>query len=325
MVIPLFNAADRAAIATAANKRLIYLDSNIWISLAEDEGSQTVARQCQQAVQTGKVLFPTSNPAVSEVFEQPNRGQRLKVAELMDELGKGLCFFQTDVIHALEAGRAGDSLLNRAITPVGRDKTLSWVGEYLGPEILEFDSEWDQIDAENFTRQVAQSEGYRSVRWLAEHLPVDNMRKGHNQFKKHYVKGMSAEIVKDLVPIQLLDKNKRRKQVLFDLRHRAVIKASLPAANLDEHQVKAIMTAMPSVDLSCQILADWLLDSTTPMEEQDFHDFEHAIVGAVYADVFVTSETYLFDLLTARCTVPKERNCCVVRGVQALADVLQSI
>jgi len=54
MIVPLFNAEDRAAIATVAeNKRLIYLDSNIWIGLTEKENfpkrsrTMSASRSCR--------------------------------------------------------------------------------------------------------------------------------------------------------------------------------------------------------------------------------------------------------------------------------------
>jgi hypothetical protein len=78
------------------------------------------------------------------------------------------------------------------------------------------------------------------------------------------------------------------------------------------------------LDLSCQIFAEWLLNPV-PIEEQDFHDFEHAVVGAVYADSFVTSDGYLFDLLKNRCSIPNEPSCCVIRGIGGLVDLLKSI
>ena len=351
MVIPLLNAEDRVAIATAANKRLVYLDSNIWIGLAEDENSQNVVGQCRRAVHTGKILFPVSNPAVSEVFDQPNPTQRSQVATLMDELSQGICYLPTDTIYTLEADLAFGILLGQVVTAVDREQTLSWVGEYLGPQSLEFDSEFNQTDAERITRQIAQLPEYRSVQWLAKHLPVDEMRGHHAGFKKRYVEQMSAQIVRDTARVQLLDKNKRRQQILLDLRTCwAITKVVSPriTSNLlnvvgpeklqdtfaaigqkagedGEDRLMQMMMKMPSLDLSCQIFAEWLLNPTVPIEEQDFQDFEHAVVGGVYSDFFVTSDGYLFDLLTTRCTVPNGNGCRIIRGIQGLADILQSI
>jgi predicted nucleic acid-binding protein len=61
------------------------------------------------------------------------------------------------------------------------------------------------------------------------------------------------------------------------------------------------------------------------VKEQDFHDDEHAIVPAVYADVFVTGDRHLLDLLTRRCDIPAARGCKIVRGVQGLREVLRSL
>jgi hypothetical protein len=355
MVIPLFHAEDRVEVAAAARKRLVYLDSNIWIGLIEDEKFPDIAEQCRQAVHSGKVLFPVSNPTVTEVLDQPKPAHQMPVAKLMDELSHGICYFPSDTIYALEADLALGILLGQDVTAVDREQALSCVGEYLGPQSLEFDSEFmshhNQTDAEEITRQIAQSPEYRSVQWLAEHLPIDEMRSRHAEFKKRYVEQMSAQIARDATRVQLLDKNKRRRQILLDVRTCwAIEKVVSPkiASNLlnvvgtekiqetiaaigqkagegGEDRLMQMMMEMPSLNLSCQIFAEWLLNPTVPVEEQDFQDFEHAVVGGVYSDFFVTSDGYLFDLLTARCTVPKERGCSVIRGIEGLVDLLKSI
>jgi hypothetical protein len=269
----------------------------------------------------------------------------------MDELSQGICYLPTDTIYNLEADLALNILLGQAATAVEREKTLSWVGEYLGTQSLEFDSEANQADAEKITRQIAQSPEYRSVQWLAKSLPVDEMRGRHTVLKKRYVEQMSAQIARDTARVQLLNKNKRKQQILLDVRtcwaitkvvspritsnlihvvgieklRETIAAISQKAGEGGEDRLMQMMIKMPSLDLSCQIFAEWLLNPTVPVEEQDFQDFEHAVVGGAYSDFFVTSDGYLFDLLTARCTVPNERNCSVVRGIQALADLLLSI
>jgi hypothetical protein len=269
----------------------------------------------------------------------------------MDELSQGVCYLPTNTIYTLEADLALGILLGQVEATVDRGQTLSWVGEYLGPQSLEFDSEFSQADAEKITRQFAQSPEYRSVQLLAKHLPLDKMRSRHAEFKKRYVEQVSSQLARDTARVQLLDKNKRRQQVLLDVRTCwAIAKVVSPriTSNLlnvvgpekmqgtisailqrvgegDEDRLMKMMMKMPSLDLSCQIFAEWLLNPTVPTEEQDFEDFEHAVVGAVYSDFFVTSDGYLFDLLATRCTVPSRDGCRIIRGIQGLAEVLQSI
>jgi hypothetical protein len=209
----------------------------------------------------------------------------------------------------------------------------------------------NQTDAEKITRKIAQSPAYRSVQWLAKHLPVGEMRDRHAGFKNRYVEQMSAQIERDTGRVQLLHKNKRKQQILLDLRTCwAITKVVSPrinnnllnavgAENLKEtiatinqnageggkDRLMQMMMEMPSLDLSCQIFAEWLLNPTVPIEGQDFQDFEHAVVGGVYSDFFVTSDVYLFDLLSTRCTIPNGRGSRVIRGIQGLSDILKTI
>ena len=59
--------------------------------------------------------------------------------------------------------------------------------------------------------------------------------------------------------------------------------------------------------------------------KQDFFDVEHAVVGGAYADIFVTSDGNLFDLLTRRCSISSDRGCRVMRGVKGLEEALIQI
>jgi hypothetical protein len=92
-----------------------------------------------------------------------------------------------------------------------------------------------------------------------------------------------------------------------------------------EERLEQMMRVMPSQDLFCHIMAERSGNYTPKVKEQDFHDVEHAIVPAVYADVFVTGDRHLLDLLTRRCDIPAARGCQIVQGVQGLREVLRSL
>jgi hypothetical protein len=85
------------------------------------------------------------------------------------------------------------------------------------------------------------------------------------------------------------------------------------------------MRAIPCLDLQCHIMAERTSNHTRRVRGQDYYDVEHAIVGAAYADVFVTSDRHLYDLLTRRCKVPIARGCQVLLGVGGLRTVLNYV
>ena len=92
-----------------------------------------------------------------------------------------------------------------------------------------------------------------------------------------------------------------------------------------EKRLAQIMKVMPSLDIQCHLMAERVSNHSRKPRKQDFFDVEHAIVGGAYADVFVTSDGNLFDLLTRRCRVSSDRGCRVARGVKGLEEALEQI
>ncbi len=337
---------DDAVVIACARKRLVYLDSNIWIDIAERQ--QDVAELCRRAVCTGQATFPVSYWAVAEVIEQPNLTQRSHIAALMDELSEGISFRDRDDIWAMEAEAVLEVLLGRTGTPIGREKVLCPIVERLGRIEIEFPPGWNQSDAQEFIELVARRPELRSVRWLVDHLDIEKMQANHAQSKRKYVDKMSEAISRSAAYFGNVSKQLRRKRLLLEERvglfkrviipcqSRELLRAfgpNMDALNVffkqvgegSEERLEQGMRAMPSQDLFCHIMAEQTSNYARKVKEQDFHDVEHAIVPAVYGDLFVTGDCYLLDLLTRRCDIPAARGCQIVRGVQGLREVLKSL
>jgi hypothetical protein len=346
--LPVFTNEDRKLIDFAANRRLIYLDFNVWINIAEK--LKHVAAECRRAVSLGKVLFPVSNATVSEVIEQLNSAQRARLATLMDDLCRGICFKPSDDIYKAEATSAFAVILGQPVIKVSRERTLTWIVECFGQMAISFPSSWSEASAKQFNRQLSNLPELRSVKWLADHLPVEEMRAKHDRSKKDYVERMRVTMEKCASEHQHLAKDIRRKKLLLEERDWALNKFVSPqitknlleivgpektlstieaisreAGEGSEQRLEQVMAVMPSLDLYCRIMAERGINPNRKPKGQDFHDAEHAIVGSVYADAFVTADGYLFDLLTHRCSIPVERGCNVVRGVVGLEEVLKEL
>jgi hypothetical protein len=346
--IAVFGNQDRSAISAAADKLLIYLDSNVWIDITER--FPEVAKQCRRLVQKDKVVFPVSFSAIDEVFQQPTVAKRLCVAALMDDLSKGICFRPSKTIHEMEANLALPIMLGNATASFKREKILTWIVEFAGTMVLKFPPSWNQVDAEKFHGLIVGRPELRSVKWFVEHLDGNQMRIENAERMKRYVEGITASIKESNCRFKHLAKDVRRKQFLLEERisvvnnlispklSRNLLKIVGPEKLLDtiatiskqvgeggKKRLDQIMKVMPSLDLNCHILAERACNSARKVREQDFYDVEHAIVGGTYADFFVTSDGNLFDLLTNRCSISADQNCRVVRGVKGLEEVLGEI
>jgi hypothetical protein len=345
ITIPVFNKRDRSAIVAIANKPLVYLDSNVWIDITEK--IPEVAKRCRQLVHANKILFPVSLPTVDEVFQQPTKEKRLRVAELMDNLSRGICFRDSKMIHNLEASLALHVILGTSAAAIKREQILTWIVEFAGRMMLKFPPTWKQQDADKFHNLILNRDELRSVNYLVKHLQGNQMRIENAERMKRYVDGMTASIAKSNSDFQHLAKDVRRKQLLLEERISVVKKLISPkmsetllkivgpeklletiaaiskqAGEGGHTRLEQTMKVMPSLDLYCHILAERACNSARKVREQDFYDVEHAIVGGAYADFFVTSDGNLFDFLTNRCRISAEKNCCVRKGVEGLTQIL---
>jgi hypothetical protein len=343
-----FNDEDRSAIRLAACKPLVYLDSCIWIDIAER--LEPLSQRCRSLVRAGEVLFPVSFPAVQEVLEQPTAQRRSRVAALMDELSKGICFRPSDTVHQLEAKLALPVISGATQIGFKREEILTWIVEFAAKMELQFSPRWNQADAGKFTRLIAARPELRSVKWIVDHSPPGQMCLENAQRMERFVQGMKDAMAKSISHHQHLAKDVRWKQLLLEERI-AVVKnrispqmtenllnalgpekllAAIAAISKQvgeggEHRLAQVMKAMPSLDIQCHLMAERVSNHSRKPRKQDFFDVEHAIVGGAYADIFVTSDGNLFDLLTRRCRVSSDRGCRVVRGANGLEEALTQI
>ncbi len=345
---PIFSDQDRSAIRAAANKPLVYLDSCVWIDVAER--FEDLSLHCRSLVHTGKVLFPVSFSTVTEVIEQPTAVKRSRVAALMDDLSKGLCFRTSKTIHEMEANLALPVILGASEIAFKREEILTWIAEFAARMTLRFPPSWNRAKADKFTRLLADRPELRSVKWLVDHSPPGQMGRENAERMERYVQEMTAMMARSLSHYQHLSKDARWKQLLLEERTSVVKRLISPTMSenllnvvgqeklLDtiaaiakqlgeggQHRLDQIMKAMPSLDLYCHIMAERGRNHSRKAYAQDFFDVEHAVVGGVYADFFVTSDGNLFDLLTQRCRISADRGCRVVRGVKGLKEAIKQV
>lgn len=317
------------------SRKLVYLDSVAWIELAER--STDLAASCAAAVANGHVLFPLSHPAISELIEQPDRSQREVVADLMDRLSLGVSFRPGAAVELLEADAAFAVLLGISAKAPNPSRVLSWIGEYVGTAHVEFPNQWSKEDALKFIEHYRDHPSVRSVRWLVDNGPLEQMQESHRESKTRYVEKFSEAIARGAAAVDHLSGPARRKRLLREEWEWLVGKKLTPRIrdtlidivgieNLpeavkalttklgegSEQRLKDLMTVTPSLELTCEIMAARVSDVRRRVRPQDFHDVEHALLGAVYAQVFVTHDGGLMDLLR-RCSVPGRRGCQILR------------
>ena len=327
-------------------RHVIYLDSSVWIELAERAGD--ARERCIAAVAAGKVLFPLSYAAITELFDQPSPGPRLRVAELMDALSLGVTFRPLQTLHMMEADQTVQSLLTGTPRSFEREPALTWVGEYLGSAMLNFPVHpiWTEEAIAKCVRFYrSQPEMTTTSAWL-KRLSLEDIRNRRSPFIQRYVDDLSTIITERSASVAAQKGSARVAKLLRVERLWAINRIVVPRivqslvrqggaenavvsarafrsivgdGNYD--RVKLLMQAMPSLSVMCELSAQRMADRTRRVRRQDFFDIEHAQVGLAYADDFVTRDRNLVDLI-GRCrelTPPFGRT---RYGVEGLMEVL---
>lgn len=322
LAIPLFRAIDEDAMRAAALKRILYLDLNMWIEVAERNSD--LAARCRDVVTSGKAIFPVSYAAVAEVINQPDGDQRSNIATLMDELSQGISFRWTRDVQRVEIDHVCAQFFGPTQKGIPRELVLCYLYERMGRTFLEFPPAWNQGDAAEFSEMVANSIELRSVRWLVEHISVDEIRRRHERMGRAYEERMTTVIEESENHFGYVPKPERRKRLLVEEQVWVVKRLLSPRmARLlisrlgprnaefllwltnklwkdDEHRLRKTMQEMPSLDLKCHIMAERTSNYSRRVRAQDFYDVEHALVAAAYADEFITTDRNLFHVLSRR-------------------------
>src|SRR4051812_44892266 len=84
---------DNAVTARINNRKSIFLDTNVWIDLREEQGSeaQSIRELLTKLVTEGKIFCPLSFALISELFKQPYE-LAIITANLMDDLSLNASF-----------------------------------------------------------------------------------------------------------------------------------------------------------------------------------------------------------------------------------------
>lgn len=304
-------------------RKVIYLDTNIWVELADGktEEARRCLAECESAVREGSSIFPVSFASVSEVFDQPPNAHPLRQAQIMDRLSLGVTFRAERQIRALEVGFLASELLGLPFAGVSSQDLYTFVYEYLGDGYLDFPPGWTKEDAEGFVRLVGSSPEIRSLAFLVQHAPCEQMATRHKERLGKYVLELDAAISRankefvtkdgsvDKNRIHIHEKATVLANTLIPLANRMIarrfgeagLRHALERAKSQgeggPRRVRQLMLKMPMQEMHCRMMATSHWQRSRKSTPQDFYDVEHATVGLCYSDYFVSLDGGLKDLI----------------------------
>jgi len=157
--------------------------------------------------------------------------------------------------------------------------------------------------------------GMRSVRWLVLHQDITKRRAHHGERLEMYERESNARRLVASGHFRRKD-NKLDRQRILQAERLSLLKSHVfpvmrnmfvadfgPSASMlqragegsAERMANLFVTAMPALELFAHMMSDLTMNPSRRTRRQDFWDLEHAAIAPIYADAFVTSDTWLQD------------------------------
>jgi len=331
--------------AKAANRLVVYLDSNIWIDLAEARTSLAVeALELARLAQTsGTAIFPLSYPAVTEFIRQQVNATSRRQGHIMDDLSEFVSFRGEAFIRDLEIHGVYDFMMTGEVRS-RVDEVFTATACYIGDGTLQYPPGVSEGEAADMTRLLAKELITVGVGWLQEHLPLENFRKRYTKGDEDWVNEIVTRRERALAVLTNSDGSlsapKLRLEEHVYVLQNYILKRlpylvglaamMLAARKFEERSPKGspavlarVVETMPSVWLGCEMHVQRRL-ARDPVKRQDQFDHDHASLGVPYSAAFASSDTALLDLLR-RCGVTKRYRCRLLRGLPGLQQYLAEI
>lgn len=328
-----------------AHRLVIYLDSNVWIDLAE--GRTALAKEtldlARLAQTSGTAIFPLSYPSVTEFIRQQVNSTSRRQGHIMDGLSEFVSFRGEALIRDLEILGVYDFMMDGHVRS-RVDEVFTATACYIGDGSLQYPPGWSEKDAAEMSRLLKAELLTLGVGWYQEHLPLEDFRKRYDEGDKEWVDEVVSRREQALSVLTNSDGSPSAKKLRYE-EHVYVLRnyilerlptlvglaaMMLATRKFEQRSPKGspavlarVVETMPSVWLGCEMHVQRRL-ARDQVKRQDNFDHDHATLGVPYSDAFVTADSALLDLLR-RCAVAKRYSCQLLRGLQGLRDYLMTV
>lgn len=291
-----------------SERTLLFLDTNIWINLAEQNSAD--AQDCSmllaEAVSSGRLLCPLAAPILWELHKQ-NRESALKVAAVMDTLSLSTSFAESDEVHTLEVWRFLQNLLNQRDDRVSPSDVLVPLISYLSSgSSLAFDDSWSAEDRQRCTElwaSVLQTVTVSELIRTMDNLPCperaeppnfsETLRRRAAFAKGDKTKAWLAEalsVVSSTV-LPIIDRLCSR-MPSHDQRKLEMATASLPYDRF-RSRIVPLLERLPSLLVRAEVMTVSGFDTNRKDTMNDFYDKEILGVPFTYSHAFASEDRWI--------------------------------
>jgi len=305
---------DRTIPKKINGREAIFLDTNIWIDLAEAESvlAKRVKKLLIKLVDEGRVFCPLSEAVIWELYKQ-EYDSMLRVAKLMEKLSLNISFAIKEEIFALEIESFVLTCITEARMSVP-NKTAIYVPivSYLSSTgTLRFPNGWDEASMQKFAKLFVDGV---SALTLTKFL---KMRRGTFSFirkerspgysetwrkrwqltqgDKEKMRRYEEETIASKIMLPTMNRFRAKLPLMQQLQFIDVLK-SLPR---DKYGgcLAFMLAHMPALKNEIEILTISGFDNNRKGTMNDFFDIEMLAVPLAYADALVSSDKWLKHLL----------------------------
>jgi hypothetical protein len=329
---------------------------------------------CLRSVEEGRAIFPVSFASISELHDNPSADARTKQADLMDSLCLGVALRNSSLVYAMEGEAVyrhifsmeeRSSIRHEAFTGVldylagGSDKVGGYPNTPAETKPLALDSEINSHQHASLPEPSYHPDGYLSIpdgwrpadvegllvylrnektvtiRWMVDHLNLDEIRDGHAAGVASYAERGSRKInheeniQAERVSLYWEHVAPSIKKVISEMTPEQAASAAgvihEAQGNRSPRQLRELFQiAAPSLETFACALAGQSVHPDRKSQRQDFWDIEHAGVASVYADAFVTADRKLISRLPVGDQRPPLARSIILGSVRELADWLDT-
>jgi hypothetical protein len=260
----------------------------------------------------------------------------------MDALSLGVTIRSMDLILQLEGEDVYRYLLDGTEPQQRRREVFTNLPDYVGDGTFSFPEGWHEDDIEAFFAFHRSTAG--SLRWMVDHhMTPEQAVKTHarsNDYPKLIDDRRAAH--RAHLGVHVVDRevlaHEERVSLVNGYVLPAIKRLGLPpgdqvsiAGRLRERLHgpnnrrafrRAFRAAAPALEMTVQIFARQSRDVSRMTEKQDFWDVEHA-VSAVYADAFVSNDSYLAEVLRLGDRRPPTALAVIISSIDELTRWLK--
>lgn len=325
-----------------ANRKICYLDHNIWIDLCDKKTSEANSALdiLLELRKQDKIIIPLSYSLVSELYAQPDDMYRKRRVELADNLSDGVVLRADRSITKLELINA---FADKPDLPhvACRSQAFSYLGDQLGDGYLmpANDTDLAMQVAEFCATELRTNRQMRSLAFFLHEGTADKIRANHENHKQDYLDRIGKESA--LSVQRTISENRNYEYILAQERKnlfgtlaiiiQELIQAKKIASTREvlsklidyKKRLAKLFELVPTADTGCQIYAAHATNVNRRPKSQDFYDIEHAR-AVPYSDIFATNDGNLCLLVKTRIKATQRFGCKVARGIAELIQVLES-